>query len=42
MVRFAVKTAGKTGKRKQRSGREDAVVGVAERGQAETDGREQD
>lgn len=42
MVRFAVKIAGKTGKRKQRRGWERAVVSFAERGQAETDGREQD
>ena len=37
MVRFAVKIAGKTGKRKQRSGRGGAGIGVAARKQAEMD-----
>ena len=37
MVRFAVKIAGKTGKRKQRSGRGDAGIGFAARKQAEMD-----
>lgn len=41
MVRFAVKIAGKTGKRKQRSGRGGAGIGFAARKQAEMDLRMQ-
>ena len=41
MVRFAVKIAGKTGKRKQRSGRGGAGIGFAARKQAEMDLRVQ-
>ena len=41
MVRFAVKIAGKTGKRKLRSGRGDAGIGFAARKQAEMDLRMQ-
>ena len=37
MVRFAEKIAGKTGKRKQRSGWEDAGIGFTARKQAEMD-----
>ena len=42
MVRFAVKIAGKIGKRKQRSGREGVVVGLAAWEHVETDGRRHD